>query len=207
MLYSVMYSFRIEQAIRAAAVLHKNQVRKGDMPYPYVTHLFSVTSILQDYTTDENVIVAALLHDAIEDTDYTLDELQEDFGSTVRNIVATLSEPQTKANGDRLAWNERKKTYLKQLSNGPPEALLIAAADKAHNMRTAIESYFDRPGQYIQDFGGTPDERLEQYQLFANLLNKKLQSDIIHEFNHVFTEYKTFINRVKKYQNNRTKPK
>ena len=195
-----MYSYRIEQAVRAAAVLHKNQVRKGDMPYPYITHLFSVAFMLQDYTNDENVIVAALLHDTIEDTDYTLDELQEDFGGTVRDIVSVLTEPGRKANGQDLPWRDKKKAYIKQLANGPTEALLIAAADKAHNMRSAVEAYYDNLSQYSKDFGGTLDERLEQYQAFANLLNRKLQNDIIHEFNHVFTEYKEFINRVKKYQ-------
>lgn len=56
-----MYSFAIEQAIRAASVLHKDQVRKGQVPYPYITHLFAVSMIVSDYTEDENTIVAALL--------------------------------------------------------------------------------------------------------------------------------------------------
>ena len=65
------YSYRIEQAIKAASVLHREQVRKGSVPFPYITHLFAVAMIASDYTDDEDVIVAALLHDTIEDTDYS----------------------------------------------------------------------------------------------------------------------------------------
>ena len=75
-----MYSYRVEQAIRAAAILHKNQLRKGSAPLPYITHLVAVAMIAGDYTDNEDVIVGALLHDTLEDTDYTSTELQEDFG-------------------------------------------------------------------------------------------------------------------------------
>lgn len=191
-----MFSYRIEQAIRAAAVLHKDQVRKGDMPFPYITHLVSVAFMLHDYTDDENVIIAALLHDSVEDTDYTLEELQQDFGGTVRDIVAAISEPKQNSKGNHLPWRERKRTYLKQLKSAPADALLVAAADKVHNMRMIVEIYYDQPTALLKDFGGTLEERLEQYQDLANIFNRRLQNDIIHEFNHVFTEYKEFIYRV-----------
>ena len=86
-----MYSYRIEQAIRAASVLHKNQLRKGSMPFPYITHLVATAFTLMDYTDDEDVIIAALLHDTLEDTDYTIDELQEDFGGKVRELVEAVT--------------------------------------------------------------------------------------------------------------------
>ena len=194
-----MFSYRIEQAIRAAAVLHKSQVRKGDMPLPYVTHPVSVAFILHDYTDDENVIIAALLHDTIEDTDYTLEELQQDFGGTVRDIVAVLTEPKHNKNGKPTTWRERKDVYLKQLRTAQENALLVAAADKIHNMRTVVETYFDEPEKFRNDFGGSLDERVEQFQDLSNLFNRKLNNDIIHEFNHVFTEYKNFVYRVQSH--------
>lgn len=191
-----MFSYRIEQAIRAAAVLHKDQVRKGDMPLPYVTHLVSVAFILHDYTDNEDVIIAALLHDTVEDTDYTLEELQQDFGGTVYEIVASVTEPKQGSRGEQLPWRDRKRQYLKQLRNASQEGLLVAAADKVHNMRTVVETYYDQPNKFRKDFGGTLDERIEQYQDIANVFNRNLKNDIIHEFNHVFTEYKEFVHRV-----------
>lgn len=195
-----MYSYRIEQAIRAASVLHKDQVRKGDMPFPYITHVISVAFILYDYTDSEDVIVAALLHDTVEDTDYTLDELQQDFGGTVRDIVATVTEP-TLHKDKKLSWRERKQKYLKQLRDGSNEARLVATADKVHNMRSVVEIYYDEPARFLKEFGGSLDERLEQYQDLSNLFNRQLDNAIIHEFNHVFTEYKNFIYYVKEHAN------
>jgi (p)ppGpp synthase/HD superfamily hydrolase len=192
-----MYTFRIEQAIRAAAVLHHHETRKGSMPFPYVTHLFSVAMMLGDYTTDEDVIIAALLHDTVEDTDYTLDELEEDFGGRVTEIVAALSEPKL-VNGQKITWLERKKVYAKQLKNGPLEAVMIAAADKTHNFRTSVEEYYDDHNRFRQDFGKNLEERIEAYQIIANVINNRLEGPLLAEFNHVFEEYKQFIYAIQK---------
>jgi (p)ppGpp synthase/HD superfamily hydrolase len=194
-----MYSFRIEQAIRAATVLHHEQTRKGSLPYPYVTHLFSVAMLLTEYTDNEDVIIAALLHDTLEDTDYTLAELTEDFGATVATIVDALTEKKTE--GERtLSWVDRKKNYAKQLKNGPMEAVMIAAADKTHNFRTSVEDYYDDHNRFLTDFGKNLDERIEVYQTIANVINNRLTGQLLSEFNHVFTEYKNFIYDIKKAQ-------
>lgn len=187
-----MYTFRIEQAIRAAAVLHHHETRKGSMPYPYITHLYSVATMLADYTTDEDVIVAGLLHDTIENTDYTLAELEEDFGGRVAEIVSALTEPLTQ-NGQKLSWAERKRMYAKQLKIGPIESVMIAAADKTHNFRCSVEEYFEDHNRFLQDFGKNLSERLEVYQVISNVINNRLEGPLLAEFNHVFEEYKQFI--------------
>ena len=111
-----MYSYRIEQAIRAAAILHKDQLRKGSAPLPYVTHLFAVAMIVSDYTDDEDTIISALLHDTLEDTDYGAGEFQEDFGGKVREIVEALSEPK-EVEGRSTTWKERKDIYANNSQN------------------------------------------------------------------------------------------
>lgn len=191
------YSYRIEQAIRAAAVLHKGQVRRGQTPLPYVTHLYAVAFIVADYTNDEDTIIAALLHDTIEDTDYTQEELQDDFGGNVMEIVLGVTEPRT-PEGQTRSWKENKKLYLKQLSKAPKGSLIVAAADKIHNMRCVVEEYYDNHSQFIADFGGSLEDRLITYQEISNVLNRKLENEILAEFNHVFTEYKNFIEHVQK---------
>lgn len=194
-----MYSFRIEQAIRAATVLHHDQNRKGSLPMPYVTHLFSVAMMLTEFTDDEDVIVAALLHDTVEDTDYTLAELEEDFGGRVKEIVDALSERMT-IGEQKVSWTERKKNYAKQLKAGPIEAVMIAAADKTHNFRTSVEEYFEDHNRFLQDFGKNLDERLEVYQVIANVINNRLKGPLLAEFNNVFDQYKNFIYDIKKAQ-------
>lgn len=191
-----MYTYKVEQAIKAAALLHQDQLRKGPVELPYVTHLMSVMTILRDYTRDEDTLVAALLHDTLEDTDYTQDELKEDFGETVATYVLTLTEP--KFDGERkLSWADTKKGYAKQLKGGPIEAVMIAAADKTHNFRTMVEDYYDNHDHYLRDFGTQLDTRLEAYQHIANTINSRLKDGIVHEFNHTFEEFKNFIFDVK----------
>ena len=172
-----MYSYRIEQAIRAAALLHEGQKRRGKVPLPYVTHLAAVAWIVSDYTNSEDAIVSAWLHDTLEDTDYTTEELEDD---------------------KKLTWAESKEAYNEQLKTGPDEALILAAADKIHNMRSIVEEYHGNHKAFLKDFPGDLNERALRYQNLSNILNRRLTNDIIAEFNHVYTEYKNFLSHVKK---------
>ncbi len=187
----MLYSYRIEQAIRAATVLHQGQLRRGSAPYPYVSHLFSVACIVADYTEDEDIIIAALLHDSLEDTDYTEEELEADFGPRVLSIVLGVSErtdPQ-----DSRSWHERKNNYIDILFDAPPESLIVAIADTIHNMRSIVEEYQNNFPAYLSDFGGSLDDRLRLHERKGAVFNGRIENDIINEFNHVFDEYKKFI--------------
>jgi (p)ppGpp synthase/HD superfamily hydrolase len=192
-----VYSYRIEQALRAATILHKDQVRKGSVPIPYVSHLFAVAMIVADYTEDEDVIIATLLHDTLEDTDYTSEELQDDFGGKVREIVESVSEPQN-TEFQSLSWRDQKEQYAKLLRKAPQEALIVAAADKIHNMRAIVEEYYDDHVRFMADFQGSLEDRVFMYQDISNIMNRSLKNDIIHEFNNVFELYKNFVIDVKK---------
>lgn len=198
-----MYTYKVEQAIKAAAVLHQDQLRKGSVPLPYITHLIAVLLILRDYTDQEDTLVAALLHDTLEDTEYTSEELTEDFGETVATYVATLTEPRM-LKDKKLSWVDTKKGYAQQLRKGPIEAVMIAAADKAHNFRSIVDEYYDDYDAFLRDFGPHLELRIEAYQSIANAINSRLTDGIVHEFNHTFTEYKNFIFDV---QDSLTKPR
>ena len=168
------------------------------MPFPVISHLVSVGMIVSDYTDNEDVIAAAFLHDTIEDTDYTAQELQEDFGGTVRDIVESLSEPQVESDGGKTIWKKKKNVYVQQLEKAPVEALIVCAADKIHNMRTMVEDYYDDHSKFMANFGGRLEDRIFCYQEISNVLNKRLKNEILTEFNNVFSEYKNFIADVKK---------
>jgi (p)ppGpp synthase/HD superfamily hydrolase len=196
-----MYSYKVEQAIRAASILHQDQLRRGDIPLPYISHLMAVALILSDYTDDEDVMVSAFLHDSLEDTDYTLDELREDFGGPVAEIVLALTEPKTDSKGNKLPWLDKMKEYAKQLKNGPKQAVIIAAADKSHNFRCIVEEYSQDHKRFLQDFGPNINDRMEAYQAISNVINNRLEGAIVHEFNHTFTELKQFLIDVEKTTN------
>ena len=65
-------------------------------------------------------------------------------------------------------------------------------------MRSVIEEYYEDVSSFLADFGGTLDDRVMVYQQISNILNRDLKNDIIHEFNHVFDEYKKFIENAKR---------
>mgnify|MGYP003394112701 CR=1 FL=1 len=194
------YSYAVEQAIRAVSVLHKDQVRKGSVPYPYVTHLFAVALIVSDYTDDEDTIVASLLHDTLDDTDYTEKELEDDFGGAVMEIVRSLTQPPLKT-PDKAGRTEQRKQYLKQLKTASERALLIVAGDKIHTMRSVVEEYYEDHSGFIAEFGTEIEDQLLIYQEISNTLNRNLKNAILAEFNSVFTEYKNFIHDVEKKRN------
>lgn len=191
-----MYSYKIEQALRAASMLHKEQTRKGSVPFPYVTHLVGVAFLLRDYTSNEDVIVAGLLHDTLEDTNYKAEELEEDFGKQVRILVEAVTEPKNKK-GQKLTWKQRKKCYLKQITDGPNDALLVAAADKIHNLRSAVDTFLEAPEKFKTSFGGTLEERLVFYSELETLFQKRLTSEIKNEYSHVLEQFKKFVALIK----------
>jgi (p)ppGpp synthase/HD superfamily hydrolase len=192
-----MYSYRIEQAIRAAAILHQGQLCRGRLPLPYLAHLVATAFTLMDYTDDEDVIIAGLLHDALARTGYTAEEMRADFGSRVCDIVEAATPPRLDDDGAAVLWGERQRAYAARLKRGAPEALLVAAADMIHDFRTTVESYHDAPKRFIQDFGENHDERFAAYHSLANVLNSRLENPILAEFNQVFEEYKRFLSNVK----------
>ncbi len=191
-----MYSFRIEQAIRAAAVLHGSSSRRGRAPYPHITHAFAVSCIVADYTTEEDVIIAALLHDTLDATNYTENELAMDFGDSVRSMVSSISIQKSLTSAAEA--EEQKNIFLDQLENASQQSLIIVAADTLHNMRSIIEEYAEDAQGYLLDFGGSARERLVYYQKLSNILNRSLENPIVHEFNHVLHEFRTFLDYEKK---------
>ena len=126
------FSPKIYKAINIATKLHDGQQRKGD-GIPYIVHPFSVALILMNYTVDEDVLIGGILHDMIEDTGYTKEQMEQDFGARVTRFVLDVTElPKP------LSWKERKDAYLKHLTEATFEAKLICAADKIHNLQSML---------------------------------------------------------------------
>ncbi len=191
----MIYTPKIEKAIRKASMLHKKQTRKGFERLPYVTHLFSVFIILIEYTKDEDVLIAGLLHDTLEDTDYTEDELERDFGSRVKEIVLGVTEQKTK-DGEKLDWADRKREYIQGLEIGPEESLYVSAADKIHNFSSIINGYKNSTEEFKKDFKS--EDRIHFYGGVVEAIVKRLGEDheLSRHLQEVFLTYKTFLEKV-----------
>lgn len=129
----VILSDAYERALRLAAVRHHGQTRRGDLT-PYITHPVAVARIVECVGFDEATVVAALLHDLLEDTPTTIDELRAQFGDQVADTVAGCSEGKIDANGQVRSWEERKRDHLLRLGLATPAVKGVVLADKLHNL-------------------------------------------------------------------------
>ena len=128
---------KIQKAIYIATHQHRSQTRKVNN-LPYIVHPFSVAWLLAEQTKDEDVIVAALLHDVLEDTEgYEYADIVRDFGEKVANIVIEVTEK------SKLDWKDRKEKYINRLESASEEALMLATADKIHNLVSIREDILE----------------------------------------------------------------
>lgn len=120
----------IERAIIFAAKAHQGQKRKAT-DIPYITHPFAVGMMLQQAGCSAEVIAAGILHDTIEDTSATYDELAAQFGKRVADLVLAASE-----HDKSLPWEERKQHTIAMLKTAELEEIQVIVADKLHNLRS-----------------------------------------------------------------------
>lgn len=189
------YTYTIEKAIRAAAVLHDGQVVRGRYQYPYMTHLFAVAMIVSDYTEDERAIAASLLCSAPILSGYTAEELKNDFGEAIQDLVLSICDL-SESIEDPKKRAEAQRVFIKGLKSADELALIVLAASKIHTMRTVVEEYMEDMPAFARDLGARQDDELFYLQEISNMLNRRLQNAILAEFNDVFSEYKNFINAV-----------
>lgn len=107
---------------------------------PYVTHLFSVALLVAEDGAHDDVVTAALLHDTIEDTGTTREEIATAFNERVAELVEAVSEMKKAGEGEDN-WRERKLAYIKNLETAPEEAVLIAVADKVDNIESKLGAF------------------------------------------------------------------
>lgn len=152
-----LFSPLLEQALRTAAFFHRHDVRKGS-DTPYFAHPAAVAVILlRAGFTDDNMLAAALLHDVVEDTPCTIDELAAEFPPEVVQYVAALSEQKTDEHGNKRPWKLRKEDHLQEVAQAPLPVRAIVLADKLHNLATMCcdvgsdENFWDRFNASPQD--------------------------------------------------------
>jgi (p)ppGpp synthase/HD superfamily hydrolase len=131
---------QIKKAIQFAARKHHGQMRVETEPLPYITHLFSVALLVAEDGVHDDVVTAALLHDTIEDTGTTREEIVAAFNEHVAELVESVSELKEK-DGKELNWKERKTDYLARLQEAGDDAVLIAIGDKIDNIESKLEAF------------------------------------------------------------------
>ncbi|KPJ85866.1 hypothetical protein AMJ57_01570 [Parcubacteria bacterium SG8_24] len=173
----------VERAIRTAVRLHRGQVRKGrGRKVPYISHLLSVAELVATETADEEIIVAAIMHDSVEDCDYTFERLEADFGRRVAQIVRETSEDMALKDlpDEKATWEERKVMYIDHLARADRAALLVCCADKLHNLESTALGYQELGFDAIWSrFNAPADRQLWYYTQIADVLKRRLDSPLV----------------------------
>jgi len=142
---------RIQKAIKFAMVAHKGQYRKvGDIPY--IWHPIEVANITMQMTHDDDVIIAGLLHDTVEDTEVTIEDIEREFGPRVRDFVSGETEDKHPELPPSSTWLRRKRESVLELLDAPLEVKIIWLADKVSNMRSFHQMYLEMGIDMWQNF-------------------------------------------------------
>ncbi len=136
----------LDRAIVYAVKAHKNTERRGK-GFPYIVHPMEAVAIVATITPDQELLAAAALHDTIEDTDVTAEDIRREFGERVAKLVHAESdqidgEVFTGANNNEEAtWHARKQAAIDRLATASHDAKIVAMGDKLSNMRAIYRDY------------------------------------------------------------------
>lgn len=130
----------LNKTIVFATSAHEGQLRKGTQ-IPYILHPLEAAAIVGTMTTDDEIIAAAVLHDVVEDTDTTVEQIKERFGERVAALVASESEDKRENLSAESTWKIRKQETIDHLKTAPIEVKMITLGDKLSNIRAIHRDY------------------------------------------------------------------
>lgn len=166
-----MLSPRLMRALDTAAVNHRDHVRKGS-GIPYIAHLSAVMHLVSQVTEDEDVLIAALFHDTLEDVPEVYPEarMRAEFGERVTDIVLGLTKDDSLPD-----WRARADAYLAHLEqHAPDESVLIACADKLHNLQSILEDHAVQGEGLWERFNSGKQQQQWWYREISRVVEERL---------------------------------
>jgi (p)ppGpp synthase/HD superfamily hydrolase len=163
---------RFLRAFLFAAEIYAGQRRKAST-VPYIAHLMGVASLVLEAGGDEDLAIAGLLHDVVEDCGGApmMKEVRRRFGKRVANIVEGCTDTDI---DPKPPWRARKENYLRHLRRADQDTRLVSAADKLHNVRSILTDYRDAGESIWARFNGGRDGTLWYYRvLLEEFLRRK----------------------------------
>jgi len=178
----------LDKAISFAVRVHAGTERRGK-GFPYIVHPLEAVSIVATITSDQELLAAAALHDVIEDTDTTKEQLAAEFGQRIADIVESESDSVVCGKTEGQSWKERKIEAMNRLREASLDSKIVAMGDKLSNMRAIAMDYriigdrlWDRfhvkdPREHSWRYHGLADALSDlrdtfAYQEFVSLVNE-----------------------------------
>ena len=181
--HKVSLTIRFVEALSFAHESHKTQVRK-ETTIPYVSHLLSVAGLVLESGGDEDLAIAGLLHDAVEDAEdisgeEMSDRIRSKFGDRVADIVDGCSDAKSSPGGSKPPWKSRKEAYIEHLKSASDDVLRVSIADKVHNARS-IATDQDRLGEVVWDrFTSTSEESRWYYTSLRDIYKERISDSYL----------------------------
>jgi GTP pyrophosphokinase len=180
---------RFLRAFVFAAEKHAGQTRKAST-IPYIAHLMGVASLVLEFGGDENLAIAALLHDVVEDCGGApmLKEVRRRFGSRVAKIVDGCTDSDT---DPKPPWRERKESYIRHLKSADAETRLVSAADKLNNVRSILSDHREVGESIWARFHGGREGTLWYYRALLREFLRRKPNPLIRELELAIRELET----------------
>jgi (p)ppGpp synthase/HD superfamily hydrolase len=177
---------RFERALVFAHRKHAGQARKKT-PVPYISHLLSVVGLVLEAGGDEDLAIAGLLHDVVEDCGGApvLKQVRARFGRRVARIVESCTDTDVTP---KPPWRRRKEAYLQHLRSADADARLVSAADKLHNVRSILADYRESGESTWERFQGKREGTLWYYRALSKEFERKMPNRLTRELKRVVAE-------------------
>lgn len=181
-----VFSKRFISALGYTAKLHAEQIRKRS-ERPYIGHLLGVASIVIEYGGDEDMAIAALLHDAVEDQGGLprLQEIQRRFGKRVADIVDGCTDAYTEP---KSPWLDRKRAYIARVAGENADVRLVSAADKLSNARETLYEVRVHGESVYERFAGKKQGTLWYYRELLRVFRLAGTNPLVEELGRVVSE-------------------
>jgi (p)ppGpp synthase/HD superfamily hydrolase len=173
----------IEKAMRIAVLAHQGQKRKlGGLPY--IVHPFMVALKLAKYNFPDEVIAGALVHDLLEDTDFSEEELKKELGKKVFEIVKAVTQDES------LPWEEKKRKYIENIKQASKEAKAVAVADKIHNLESLLIGYKEQGPKVWEKFTKGRDKIIWFQEEVLKAIKKNWKHPLVKEYENLVEKLK-----------------
>ena len=130
----------LDRAIIFAVKAHAGTERRGK-GFPYIVHPMEAMEIVATITPDQELLAAAALHDVVEDTEISADEIRREFGDRIAALVVAESDVFVEGVSEEDSWHDRKQAAMDRLAAAPRDAKIVAMGDKLSNMRAIARDY------------------------------------------------------------------
>lgn len=161
------YSTKLDAALALVADAFRTHGRKASTT-PYLAHLLQVMVTVAEHGGDEEQMIAALLHDYLEDIPGAdAAKVEAEFGARVRHIVEALTDTQEHP---KPPWEERKRAYLRELASEPADVKLVSAADKLHNASSTLRDHRTLGDGVFDRFTASKEQTLWYYRSLVQQL-------------------------------------